>query len=35
MDTPMNQAPAKEKIQVYHNDFYHGFLRLTKKLFML
>jgi hypothetical protein len=35
MDAQMNHAPAQEKIQVYQNDFYHGILKLVKKLFML
>ncbi len=35
MDSQINHAPTQEKIQVYYNDFYHGFIRLTKKLFML
>ncbi len=35
MEAQMNHAPAQEEIQVYHNDFFRGILRLTKKLFML
>jgi hypothetical protein len=35
MDTQVNQAPAKKKVQVYKNDFYNGILLLAKKLFML
>lgn len=34
MDAQMNHAPTQERIQVYKNDFFHGILRLTKKLFM-
>lgn len=30
-----NYVPQEEKVQVYHNDFLSGFVRLTKKLFML
>ena len=35
MESSINQRPAKEEIQVYHNSFYSGIIRLTKKLFML
>jgi hypothetical protein len=35
MDTQTNQTSSQEKVQVYRNDFYHGILRLAKKLFML
>lgn len=34
MDT-QNYIPREEKVQVYHNDFFSGFIRLAKKLFML
>lgn len=34
MNSHNNIAP-EEKIQVYRNDFFSGFLQLTKKLFML
>lgn len=35
MAPELNQATIQEEIQVYHNDFYSGFARLVKKLFML
>jgi len=35
MDTQLNHISSEEKVQVYRNDFFSGFLRLTKKLFML
>ena len=31
----LNHIASEEKVQVYRNDFFSGFLRLTKKLFML
>ncbi len=35
MAPELNQVAIHEEIQVYHNDFYSGFARLVKKLFML
>ncbi len=35
MDFQFNRIASEEKVQVYRNDFFSGFLRLTKKLFML
>ena len=37
MISEFNQEPValEEEIQVYRNDFYNGFFRLIKKLFML
>jgi hypothetical protein len=35
MDAQLNHIASEEKVQVYRNDFFSGFLRLTKKLFML
>jgi hypothetical protein len=35
MEAQMSHAPSREEIQVYHNDFFRGIVRLTKKLFML
>lgn len=35
MEPQINHNVNDKEIQVYHNDFYSGFLRLTKKLFML
>ncbi len=35
MASELNQAVLHEEIQVYHNDFFTGFARLVKKLFML
>ncbi len=35
MVTEFNQAPVEEEIQVYRSDFFSGFTRLVKKLFML
>jgi hypothetical protein len=34
MDSQINVA-EKEEIQVYHNDFVSGMIRLVKKLFTL
>lgn len=34
MITNFNRKPVEEEIQVYRNDFYSGFMRLVKKLFM-
>ncbi len=31
----MEQAPAKDNVQVYRNEFLSGILMLAKKLFML
>ncbi|TDT46414.1 hypothetical protein CLV90_0464 [Maribacter spongiicola] len=35
MNSQINHTASENKIQVYRNDFFTGFLRLTKKLFML
>jgi hypothetical protein len=35
MNSQFNYNAAEEKVQVYRNDFFSGFLRLTKKLFMI
>ena len=35
MEAQMNQAPTREEIQVYKNDFFSGIVQLTRKLFML
>ena len=35
MDAQINHNPIEDEIQVYQNDFYHGLVLLTKKLFML
>ena len=37
MIVEFNQEPVavEEEIQVYHNDFFSGILRLVRKLFML
>lgn len=35
MNYQINQSTTEEKVQVYRNDFLSGFLRLTKKLFMI
>lgn len=35
MASELNQTTLHEEIQVYHNDFFTGFARLIKKLFML
>lgn len=35
MNTIFNNIASEQKVQVYHNDFFSGILRLTKKLFML
>jgi len=35
MNSQMNHITSENKVQVYKNDFFSGFLRLTKKLFML
>ena len=34
MDTQFDHFASEEKVQVYRNDFFSGFLRLTQKLFM-
>jgi hypothetical protein len=34
MEAQINNARAKEKIQVYKNDFFSGVLLLTRRLFM-
>ncbi len=35
MNSQLNRIAVEEKVQVYRNDFFSGFLRLTKKLFMI
>jgi len=35
MEATTTQAPSKQEVQVYKNDFLNGIIRLTKKLFML
>lgn len=35
MNSQINHIASEEKVQVYRNDFISGFLRLTKKLFMI
>ncbi len=35
MESQVNQMPKQKEVQVYHNDFISGMLRLAKKLFML
>ena len=35
MDSQFTHIASEKKIQVYRNDFFSGFLRLTRKLFML
>jgi len=35
MNSQFNHSESGEKVQVYRNDFFSGFLRLTKKLFMI
>lgn len=35
MNTIFNNIASEQTVQVYHNDFFSGILRLTKKLFML
>lgn len=34
MNSQTNNITPEHKVQVYRNDFFSGFLRLTKKLFM-
>lgn len=34
MAAELTQTTLQEDIQVYHNDFFTGFSRLIKKLFM-
>lgn len=35
MESKVNQMPKQEEVRIYYNDFIRGFIRLTKKLFML
>lgn len=35
MEAQMNQAPAREEVQVYKNDYFSGMILLMKRLFML
>lgn len=35
MESQINQNADSKEIQVYHNDFFSGIIRLTRKLFML
>jgi hypothetical protein len=35
MNSQLNHIATEEKVQVYRNDFFSGFLRLTKKLFII
>ena len=34
MTPEINPMPTDQEIQLYHNDFYNGFIRLIRKLFM-
>lgn len=34
MAAELSQTTLQEDIQVYHNDFFSGFTRLVRKLFM-